>query len=130
MCFDYSDGEPVKNYQDRVVTRARKPRTCHECGEKDCIKPGDSYFEARFIHEKRWDSWVCCARCWLVREIVIAHEKAEGCNDIETKPPWNELSDVLDEVVETFGARGAPDYRRFRYHEQLGLPRLSEVARW
>ncbi len=84
MCF--YDVEPAD--VSRLTTpRARKQHKCGECGA--VIFPGERYVSVTMIIKGECISCKECQRCADLRQRVIDHELAEGCELQYADPGYN-----------------------------------------
>lgn len=65
----YCAYDSPETYHARIVARARKPRTCPECGE--AIAVGDRYEYVWGIWEGRADTQITCADCLSLRQWAV-----------------------------------------------------------
>lgn len=71
LCSFSCDYGIVGFYQERNVTRARKPHSCIECGYK--IQPGEPYRYACGHYDGDFWSASCCKACANLLDWVQAH---------------------------------------------------------
>lgn len=98
-------GETVSDVTVLHVTKpkARKPHQCDECGRT--IEKGETYLRQDNVFEGQRYSWIVCAQCRLVGNILVEMEGHDAYDFILQE--W--LADEFPAVHELFRAKWLRD---------------------
>lgn len=92
MCFaDYDACAP--SVFDESTPTARKEHRCSECG--GVIAKGVKYKRVFGVWDGCADSFKICPACDELRERIVEHELAEGCDEDESHCPFGQLGQYL-----------------------------------
>lgn len=92
MCFD---AEPPE-YFDVAEPVARKEHRCCECHV--VIGRGEKYERCSGKWSGEFQSFATCGQCCELRQKVVEHEKAMGCDGSEAWPPFGGLWQALHDM--------------------------------
>lgn len=93
---EYATDADVADIWEEGYRRARKPRSCSECGRS--IETGERYGWAKALsHGEGWATWSRCSECLTLAEYIgmetglcpLWGALHEAANDLDEGPPTN-----------------------------------------
>lgn len=89
MCFTDFDDMGQWLTEPTEVT-ARKEHRCDDCGGP--IAKGERHVRGTSLFDRHVNTLRRCARCVRIAAAIYLRERAEGCSEHESHPPYGEYS--------------------------------------